>query len=66
MSEIAHVVYKCTDFYVPDDEGGILWSDPALAIDWPVSEPLLSERDRQFPCLADIPPERLPPYEENR
>lgn len=65
MSETAHVLYKCTDFYAPDDEGGILWSDPALAIDWPVSEPLLSEKDSQYPCLADVPPERLPVFVED-
>jgi dTDP-4-dehydrorhamnose 3,5-epimerase len=66
LSESAQVVYKCTDFYVPEDEGGVLWSDPTLAIEWPISEPLLSEKDSQQPCLADIPPERLPVYEENR
>ena len=66
LSEAADVIYKCTDFYAPADEGGILWSDPAVAIDWPVSEPLLSEKDKQLPRLADIPPERLPTYEEPR
>ena len=66
LSETAHVLYRCTDFYDPEDKGGILWSDPALAIDWPVSEPLISEKDRQLPCLTDIPPERLPIYEEHR
>ncbi len=65
-SETADVVYKCTDVYAPDDEGGILWSDPDLAIDWPVSRPLLSEKDSQCPCLADIPPEKLPLYEGDR
>ena len=60
LSETAYVLYKCTDFYTPDDDWGILWSDPAFAIDWPVSEPLLSERDSRFPCLADVPVERLP------
>jgi dTDP-4-dehydrorhamnose 3,5-epimerase len=66
LSESAYVLYKCTDFYAAEDEGGILWSDPTLAIAWPLSEPLLSEKDSQLPCLADIPPERLPVYEENR
>ena len=66
LSETADVIYKCSDFYAPDDEGGILWSDPALAIGWPVSEPLLSAKDSQLPRLADIPLERLPLYEENR
>jgi dTDP-4-dehydrorhamnose 3,5-epimerase len=66
LSESAHVVYKCTNYYAAEDEGGVLWSDPTLAIAWPISEPLLSEKDSQQPCLADIPPERLPVYEENR
>jgi dTDP-4-dehydrorhamnose 3,5-epimerase len=66
ISDKADVIYKCSDFYAPDDEGGILWSDPTLAIDWPISEPLLSAKDSQLPHLADIPPERLPLYEENR
>jgi dTDP-4-dehydrorhamnose 3,5-epimerase len=66
LSESAQVVYKCTNFYAAEDEGGVLWSDPSLAIAWPISEPLLSEKDSQQPCLVDIPPERLPVYEENR
>ena len=66
LSEAANVIYKCTDFYAPDDEGGILWSDPALAIEWPVSKPLLSAKDSQLPLLADVPPARLPVYKESK
>ena len=66
LSESAQVVYKCTDYYAAEDEGGVLWSDPILAIAWPISEPLLSDKDSRLPCLADIPPERLPVYEESR
>jgi dTDP-4-dehydrorhamnose 3,5-epimerase len=62
LSEVADVVYKCSDFYVPEDEGGILWSDPDLTIDWPVENPLLSDKDSRLPCLADVPPEMLPVY----
>jgi dTDP-4-dehydrorhamnose 3,5-epimerase len=54
LSESAHVAYKCSDYYSPEDEGGILWSDPAIAIDWPVKDPTLSEKDRQYPCLKDL------------
>jgi len=54
LSENAHVVYKCSDYYNPEDEGGILWSDPAVAIDWPVKDPALSEKDLQYPCLKDL------------
>lgn len=51
------VFYKVTDFYAPDDEGGILWSDPALGIAWPDvgSEPVINARDRAWPGLHDLP-----------
>jgi dTDP-4-dehydrorhamnose 3,5-epimerase len=65
LSQKASVLYKCTDFYAPDDEGGILWSDPNLAIEWPILAPILSNKDSQLPCLADIPPERVPVYRES-
>ena len=54
LSESAHVAYKCSDYYRPDDEGGILWSDPTIAIDWPIKNPTLSDKDQQYPCLADL------------
>jgi dTDP-4-dehydrorhamnose 3,5-epimerase len=62
VSETAVVTYKCSDYYDPDSEGSVLWSDPALGIAWPFSEPLLSAKDRQAPLLMDIPPDRLPRY----
>lgn len=46
-SESADVIYKCTEFYVPACEHSLLWNDPALGIPWPISEPLLSPKDRQ-------------------
>ncbi len=52
-SERADFQYKCTDYYDPSDEGGILWNDPAIAIDWPVEEPMLSDKDLKLPTLAD-------------
>ena len=51
LSESAHVAYKCSDYYDPDDEGGLLWSDPDIAIDWPVKNPILSAKDSQFGYL---------------
>jgi dTDP-4-dehydrorhamnose 3,5-epimerase len=54
LSETAHVQYKCTDFYVREDEIGIVWNDPAIGIDWPVKEPLLSPKDRDAPKLEAI------------
>ncbi len=63
LSERADVLYKCTDLYDPDDEGGLRWDDPALGIAWPVAEPVLSDRDRQHPALADLGPDDLPHVE---
>ena len=60
MSETADIIYKCTDFYSPEDERGILWSDPEIGIDWPVTDPVLSEKDSRNPSLSDITPENLP------
>ena len=51
-SPFAHFHYKCTDFYCPEDEGSIRWNDPAIGITWPVSEPILSEKDCHAPFLA--------------
>jgi dTDP-4-dehydrorhamnose 3,5-epimerase len=53
LSDHAEVQYKTTDFYAPDDERTLLWSDPAMAIAWPhAGEPLLSEKDRRGVPLA--------------
>ncbi len=60
LSEAAIVTYKCTDYYDPEDEGGLLWSDPEVGIDWPIRSPLLSPKDGDYPRLAEIDPRRLP------
>jgi dTDP-4-dehydrorhamnose 3,5-epimerase len=60
LSDSAAVWYKLTEYYLPKDEYGIRWDDPALGIDWPLAEPLLSARDRRFPVLAAIDPALLP------
>ncbi|MFW5636278.1 MAG: dTDP-4-dehydrorhamnose 3,5-epimerase [Thermodesulfobacteriota bacterium] len=59
LSDTAHFLYKCSDFYAPGDEGGILWSDPKIGIEWPVSDPIISEKDVDLPSLADFPAHRL-------
>ena len=51
LSETALFAYKCTDFYNPAAEAGILWNDPEIGIDWPVSAPVLSEKDTKHPTL---------------
>lgn len=64
ISESADFLYKCTDIYRPEDEGGVLWSDPQLAIDWPAKTPILSAKDAAFPMLATIPARHLPAYDD--
>jgi dTDP-4-dehydrorhamnose 3,5-epimerase len=51
------VIYKVSNYYAPDHDCGILWSDPALGIEWPVTADtaILSDKDRGLPCLADAP-----------
>lgn len=63
LSEEALFAYKCTETYDREAELGVLWNDPALGIEWPVTDPLLSEKDTAFPVLADISVDRLPPFE---
>ncbi|MCC9137172.1 dTDP-4-dehydrorhamnose 3,5-epimerase [Pontibacter silvestris] len=47
-------LYKCTNYYHKDSEGGILWSDPDLGIDWGIDEPLVSPKDAILPQLKDF------------
>jgi len=54
LSETCLFAYKCTNYYQPAAEGGLLWNDPALGIDWQISEPLLSEKDKQYPALSEL------------
>lgn len=53
ISEIAEVAYKCTNYYDPGSEKGILWNDPHIGIEWPVTNPTLSDKDAKAPRLAD-------------
>ena len=54
LSETAEFSYKCSDYYSPPDERGIRWDDPDLAIPWPVTDPILSDRDRHLPRFRDL------------
>jgi len=53
-SESAEIEYKCTELYHPEDELGVAWNDPDLAIRWPVAEPLLSSKDAALPRLREV------------
>ncbi len=54
LSDVADVAYKLSSVYVAESEGAMAWDDPEIGIEWPVSDPLLSERDRAAPRLAEI------------
>jgi dTDP-4-dehydrorhamnose 3,5-epimerase len=54
LSPQATVLYKCTREYVPNHETGVLWSDPAIGIKWPIQHPILSEKDRKLPLLEKV------------
>jgi dTDP-4-dehydrorhamnose 3,5-epimerase len=52
LSDYAEIQYLCTGIYGPTGESGILWNDPKIGIDWPVKDPILSEKDRKAQTLA--------------
>lgn len=63
LSESADFMYKCTDYYHPEDEGGIIWNDPDIGIDWQGENPILADKDRNFPMLRDLTEKDLPELE---
>jgi dTDP-4-dehydrorhamnose 3,5-epimerase len=64
LSERALFMYKCTELYAPEAEGGILWNDPDLGISWPAEKPTLSAKDAKYVRLRDIDRAQLPVYHE--
>jgi len=62
LSDTVQFLYKCSDFYDPTSEYGIIWNDPDLAISWGVANPLVSEKDAKYSTLAAMPREFLPRY----
>ncbi|HPA01850.1 MAG TPA: dTDP-4-dehydrorhamnose 3,5-epimerase [Chiayiivirga sp.] len=62
VSERAVFTYQCTAAYDAAADACIRWDDATFGIDWPIAEPLLSDKDARAPFLADISPERLPEY----
>lgn len=62
LSERAMVSYQCTALYDRASDAGIRWNDARIGIDWPVAQPLLSDKDAIAPFLDDVSAERLPEY----
>jgi dTDP-4-dehydrorhamnose 3,5-epimerase len=62
-SDSADFLYKCSDYYDAGDDRGVLWSDPAIGIEWDEEAPIVSPKDQQLPRLADIADELLPRFE---
>ena len=62
LSEHATFAYQCTALYDRAADAAIRWNDAAIAVDWPIAEPALSDKDANAPFLADVPRERLPAY----
>lgn len=52
LTETADIEYKCSDYYDPAGEAGLRWDDPAVGIEWPVAEPILSSRDARHPAFG--------------
>jgi dTDP-4-dehydrorhamnose 3,5-epimerase len=62
ISDNADFEYKCTEFYNPNSEVGIMWNDPDLGIDWPVSDPIVSDKDNKNYLISEIPNNLIPKY----
>ncbi len=60
LSETAIFQYKCTEIYHPKDEYGLLWNDKDINIEWPMKNPILSEKDNNLPTLQSINEKYLP------
>ncbi|MBE5215463.1 dTDP-4-dehydrorhamnose 3,5-epimerase [Pectobacterium sp. A535-S3-A17] len=54
LSDTADFEYKCTDYYDPSNEGCLLWNDPDVGIEWPIADPLLSEKDKLGKLFKDL------------
>jgi dTDP-4-dehydrorhamnose 3,5-epimerase len=63
LSETADFLYKCSDYFDPADDRGVLWNDPAIGIDWDTPSPILSEKDMRYLPLAQIAHDQLPRYQ---
>lgn len=62
LSEYATFAYQCTALYDAKADAGIRWNDATIGIDWPISKPMLSDKDARAPLLSEVPAERLPTF----
>lgn len=62
LTDPVQFLYKCSDFYDPASEHGVLWNDPEMGIAWGIENPLVSDKDAKFLKLSEIPREFLPRY----
>jgi dTDP-4-dehydrorhamnose 3,5-epimerase len=62
ISDEADFEYKCTEFYNPNSEVGIMWNDPDIGIDWPISDPIVSDKDNKNFLISEIPNSLIPKY----
>jgi dTDP-4-dehydrorhamnose 3,5-epimerase len=63
LSETTDFIYQCSDYYHPQSEQGIAWNDPDIGIEWPITDVVLSDKDKMHPTLADLAPDKLPEYQ---
>ena len=54
LRPLAKFQYKCTEFYDPKDESGVVWNDPDLSVKWPIVDPVISKKDSELPTLKDF------------
>ena len=64
LSDYATFCYQCTALYDGKADAGVRWNDGDIAVDWPVSAPLLSDKDQRAPFLRDVPTDKLPKFTE--
>ena len=62
LTDSVQFLYKCSDFYHPNDEHGVIWNDPDINISWGIDSPTVSDKDAKFPKLSQVPRELLPRY----
>lgn len=63
LTDTVQFIYKCSEFYDPKSEHGVLWNDPGIGVKWGIDSPIISDKDAKLSRLAELPREFLPPFE---